>query len=605
MRVIATAGHVDHGKSTLVRALTGTDPDRWDEEKRRGLTIDLGFAFTTLPSGETVGFVDVPGHVKFLKNMLAGAGAVQAVALVVAATERWMPQTEEHLRILELLGIEHGFTVVTMADAVDPDDLDLAQLDVLEHVEGSFLAAAPLIPCDSVTGRGLGDVRAALDDLVRTSPAPRDHGRPRLWVDRVFSARGAGTVVTGTLSGGTLAPGDEVAAGTDASPVRIRSVQSGHADAPVAEAGARVALNLAGLERSVLMRGDAIFLRDQWALTRTFDVALALLEGERVDRPLFVKAYIGSGEHDARVRPLGEGFARVSLVSPVPLGPGDRLVLRDPGRGATIGGGEVLDVAPPRTAAGAPARLALPLGPRILAGQAVVGADAFARRAGMSHEEADRLMATLIESGEALRLGSVIAAPAAVAALRDQGLSELAAFHAAQPFEAGMDRSALAARLGVPSGEQVADLVADLFAAVDAVVLDEARVRLASHTPALRGDPAAAAFLEALDASPFAPPSPADVGTPIGVVRTLVRAGSVVETEGVYFSTAAYERAGQAITTAIAERGPLTVGEIRDLLGSSRKHVVPLLNRLDRDGITRRNGDVREMGRRAGTASTG
>ncbi|HLG01583.1 MAG TPA: selenocysteine-specific translation elongation factor [Acidimicrobiia bacterium] len=600
MRVIATAGHVDHGKSTLVRALTGTDPDRWDEEKRRGLTIDLGFAFTTLPSGADVGFVDVPGHVKFLKNMLAGAGAVQAVALVVAATEGWMPQTEEHLRILELLGVEHGLTVVTMADAVDPDDLDLAQLDVLEHLDGSFLAAAPLVPCDSVTGRGLDDVRAALDDLVRNSPAPLDRGRPRLWIDRVFSARGAGTVVTGTLSGGTLAPGDEVAAGSDATSIRIRSIQSGHADAPVAEAGARVALNLAGVERSRLVRGDAIFLTEQWTLTRTLDVALTLLEGERIDRPLRMKAYIGSGEHDARVRPLGSGFARITLASPVPLAPGDRLVLRDPGRDATIGGGEVLDVAPPRTATGAEARLGLPLGPRVLASHRIMRADEFARIAGLSQEEADGLVTTLVDAGEALRLAAAIAAPAVVARLRDEGVSELAAFHAAQPFEAGMVRSALAARLAVDT-----ELLDDVFAGVDAVVLDEASARLASHAPALSGDPAAAAFLDALDASPFAPPSPAEVGTPAGIVRTLVRAGSVVETEGVYFSASAYEQAGRAITAAIGERGPLTVGEIRDLLGSSRKHVVPLLNRLDRDGITRRNGDVREMGRRAGTASTG
>ena len=202
---MATAGHVDHGKSTLVRALTGTDPDRWAEEKERGLTIDLGFASAELPSGAVVSFVDVPGHIRFLKNMLAGVGAVPACLFVVAATEGWKPQSEEHLRILELLGVRHGIVALTKADCVDDDHVELAQLEVAEHVAGTFLDDAEVVEVDAPTGAGLDDLRTALDRLVHATPAAADHGRPRLWIDRAFVVKGAGTVVTGTLGGGSRA----------------------------------------------------------------------------------------------------------------------------------------------------------------------------------------------------------------------------------------------------------------------------------------------------------------------------------------------------------------------------------------------------------------
>src|SRR5690242_20462224 len=213
MRTVATAGHVDHGKSSLVLALTGTDPDRFPEEKARGLTIDLGFAFTTLPSGQEVGFVDVPGHVRFIKNMLAGVGAVDVVMLVVAANEGWMPQSEEHLRIIELLGVRHGLVCLTKADLVDEDTLELARLALDERLAASVLGDAPVVVCDAVSGRGLDDVRAGLDTVLATAPEPVDRDRPRLWVDRVFAAKGAGTVVTGTLAGGSLRVDDEVEVG--------------------------------------------------------------------------------------------------------------------------------------------------------------------------------------------------------------------------------------------------------------------------------------------------------------------------------------------------------------------------------------------------------
>ncbi|MGH9040318.1 MAG: selenocysteine-specific translation elongation factor, partial [Acidimicrobiia bacterium] len=331
MRVVATAGHVDHGKSSLVLALTGTDPDRFAEEKARGLTIDLGFAFTTLPSGQELGFVDVPGHVRFLKNMLAGVGAVEAALLVVAATEGWMPQSEEHLRILDLLGIRHGLAVVSKADLVEDDLRELARLEVEERLESSSFKPTAVLAVDSRTRRGLDELRTALDDMLAAAPLAADHGRPRMWVDRVFAAKGAGTVVTGTLAGGRLPLDSEVLILPGRHRARLRKIESHHRELAEAAPGGRVALNLAGVDHTDLTRGSALVLPGQWTQAQVVDVALTALPDAAVGRRGAYKAYIGSGEHDVRLRVLdGEGrYARLRLDESLPLAPGDRLVLRE------------------------------------------------------------------------------------------------------------------------------------------------------------------------------------------------------------------------------------------------------------------------------------
>src|SRR5438105_492947 len=302
MRVVATAGHVDHGKSSLVLALTGTDPDRWPVEKARGLTIDLGFAFTTLPSGQEVGFVDVPGHVRFLKNMLAGVGAVEAAVLVVAATEGWMPQSEEHLRILDLLGITHGILVISKADLVDDDLLGLARLEVEERLaEAASFTPTEVLAVDSRSGRGLPELRLALDAMLASAPLAADRGRPRLWVDRVFAATGAGPVVTGTMAGGTLPLDAEVLILPGRKRARVRKIESHHAELAEAGPGRRVALNLAGVDHTDLARGWVLVLPGPWALTAVVDAALTALPAAE-PRQGASKAYIGSGEHDVRLR---------------------------------------------------------------------------------------------------------------------------------------------------------------------------------------------------------------------------------------------------------------------------------------------------------------
>ena len=321
MHVVATAGHVDHGKSTLVKALTGTDPDRLSEEKARGLTIDLGFASTQLPSGRGVAFIDVPGHVRFLKNMLAGVGSVDACVFVVAATEGWKPQSEEHLQILQLLGIEHGLVALTKTGLADEDLRELARLEVEESVEGTFLEGAPIVGVDALNGSGIADIQAALDGLLDATPTAVDHKRPRLWIDRVFAAKGSGTVVTGTLTGGRVRVGDELTALPAGRAVRVRALQSLHAQRSKVGPGNRVALNLSGVSHDELRRGDVLVRAGQWHVTHRVDGLLKVLDA--IDHPLTRRgahlAYLGSGEYPVRVRVLGPSEIQPGTSGPVRL----------------------------------------------------------------------------------------------------------------------------------------------------------------------------------------------------------------------------------------------------------------------------------------------
>ena len=400
--------------------------------------------------------------------------------------------------------------------------------------------------------------------------------------------------MTGTLAGGSLAPGDDVVVAPPGVHGRVGSVQSGHEDTAVAEPGTRVALNLAGVDRDAVERGDAVVREGQWILTDVVDVALTLLAGVDIPRRMRAKAYVGSGELDAAIRPLGDGYARVRLARPLPLTPGDRMVLSDPGRGINLGGAEILDAAPPRTAKGAIERLALPLGPRLLASHPAVTTAMLGRLAGSPPNAVEALVAQLGTDGHARHLGPLVVAEAEAHRLVHRARTEVERFHARQPLEPGIDLSALAATLGVdPESLRV------LLSGVPEVVVGETSARLASHAAATADDPEARKFLDALEAAPFSPPSPKEVGTPPSVVRALVREGAVMDTEGVYFAADAYAEAVRRITEALAERGTATVADVRDLLASSRKHVLPLLNHLDREGITRRKGDVREAGPRA------
>ncbi len=597
MRVVATAGHVDHGKSSLVLALTGTDPDRFPEEKARGLTIDLGFAFTTLPSGTEVGFVDVPGHVRFIKNMLAGVGAVEVALLVVAASEGWMPQSEEHLRILELLGVRHGMVAVTKADVVDDETLELAQLDVTEHLEGSPLADAPLVVCDSISGRGLDEVRATLDAVLAAAPAARDAGRPRLWVDRVFAAKGAGTVVTGTLTGGALAVEDDVEVGSECRRARVRLIETAHRKVDRVAPGTRVALNLAGVEQHEVARGDAVVRPGQWTVAPVVDAAITVVPGEDLKRRGRLQAYLGSGEHRVWFRMLDDdaGLARLRLEQPLPLAPGDRFVLRDPGSRRTVAGGEVLDVDPAAKAKDAPARLVLDPGDRLLAGHPWLPLADLPRLSGLADAEARELAGDLVARGRARVVDRWLTTPETLDSLRTRARERALAHHRDHPVEPGIDLVTLAATMRVDAPR----LRAALDGAPDLVV-ERGVARDASHLLRASESPEARELLDALTAAPFAPPTPAETGTDPSLVRALVREGLLTDLDGVVFATSALERARDLVVDALRAGGSVTVADVRDVLGSTRKYVVPIVTWLDRTGVTRRRGDDHVPGPRSG-----
>jgi selenocysteine-specific elongation factor len=598
MRVVATAGHVDHGKSSLVLALTGTDPDRWPEEKTRGLTIDLGFAFTTLPSGQELGFVDVPGHVRFLKNMLAGVGAVEAAILVVAATEGWMPQSEEHLRILDLLGISHGLAVITKADLVDDDLLELARLEVDERLAGAAsFTPTEVLAVDSRSGRGLPELRVALDAMLASAPLATDRGRPRLWVDRVFAAKGAGTVVTGTMAGGTLPLDAEVVILPGRKRARVRHIESHHEELAEAGPGRRVALNLAGIDHTELARGSALVLPDQWAVTSLVDAALTALPEVELRQGIY-KAYIGSGEHDVRLRLIAAEppFGRLRLDVPLPLQPGDRIVLRDSGSQATVGGAEVLDVSPVGRARLAAARLPLPPGPRILAGRPWLRPAEIGPLAGVGPDEAKHLAEELVRSGAAHSAGEHLVDSQTLLERRRRALELVADYHRKQPLEPGLDLPALAAALGLDAGRARAALEG-----TEGLVVEQGRARLSTHRGRVAGEPEAQKLLAALDAVPFSPPAPAEVGGSPEIVRGLLREGLLLDLDGAIFTAAAVEKARQVVREGLERHGSLTVSQARDLLGSSRKYVLAILAHFDAEGVTRRRGDERFPGPRLGS----
>ncbi len=569
--VVATAGHVDHGKSSLVRALTGTDPDRFAEEQRRGMTIDLGFAHLRLPSGREIGFVDVPGHVRFVANMLAGVGGAAACLLVVDATEGWRPQSEEHLRILELLGTPTGVIAITKADLVDDDGIELAHLDVADHVRGTFLDRAPVVAVSAVTGAGLDELVDVLGTVAMSLPAGPDDDRPRLWIDRSFSARGAGTVVTGTLTGGTLHVDDQLHVVPAGVPVRVRALQSHGTAYDEVGPGRRVAVNLVGVDHRAVRRGDALVRVEQWRPTRRADASLAVLAtlDHAVSRRGAHVAHIGSGEWPVRVRVLGPetlapgepGFVRLHLAAELPLVRGDRFVLRESGRGETVGGGEILDVRPVRPASRARPDRSI---------ERLVAEHGWISAADLTALTGERVTPTVDEW---------VVAPAALDATRSR-VRELV--DAAGPL--GLDVATLDAR------ERA------VLATLEAVRVDRGRA-----TPAAVVDPLATHPLVArLEAAGLAPPVVDDVDR--ATIRELVRRGLLWEREGLLFHPAALDVAARAAAQLLrAHPEGITVSALREVLGITRKHAVPLAAELDARAITRRRGDLRIAGPRLPT----
>ncbi|MGA0877929.1 MAG: selenocysteine-specific translation elongation factor [Ilumatobacteraceae bacterium] len=568
MRIIATAGHVDHGKSTLVRALTGIDPDRWQEEKDRGLTIDLGFAHLTADDHEGLSFIDVPGHVRFLANMLAGLGGIHGCLFVVDAHEGWMPQSEEHLRILHLLGIDHGVVALTKIDLCTTDECQLATLDIADRLAGSSLENAPIIGVSSVTGEGLDELVSHLRQLASTAASSVDHRRPRLFIDRVFAAKGSGTVVTGTLTHGSLSVGEQIAITPSSRPARIRSIQTLGRSVDRIAPGHRVALNLSGVDHHDIVRGNAVIAADRWFLTDRFDAELTVLASldHAVSRRGAYAVHIGSDQIPATVRVLGPDTiapgnsqnVRVQMARVVPLLPGDRFILRESGRSETVGGGEILDIDPQRPAATARPDRSI---------ERVVN-----ERGWITSHDLDLLTGIMLTP----TVGPWIVDPDLLQRLRDDLTERIRA-----AGSEGVDLTSLDERL-----RRVLDLLDDID-------ISDGRVRRKDLEDPLLRHPVLAE-LEAQGCAPH-PPTSASPGD----LRRLQQRGLLVEREGLWFHHSAVERARRAAQTLLTDHPDgFTMSQFRESLGITRKHAVPLATELDGRGITRRRDDVRIAGPR-------
>jgi selenocysteine-specific elongation factor len=606
MRVVSTAGHVDHGKSALIRRLSGIDPDRLAEEKARGLTIDLGFAWFTTPSGHDLGIVDVPGHERFIHNMLAGVGSVDATIFVVAANEGWKPQSEEHLAILDLLGARNAVVALTKIDLVDKVTLTGRIRQVATRLTGTGIAGSEIVPVSATTGAGIDGLLDAIDRMLERAGEPRDAGRPRVFLDRSFSVKGAGTVVTGTLTGGALHADDVVVVLPAGHATRIRGIQTHKQVRDVAHPVSRVALNLAGMERAELARGDAIVSPGQWQPTTHLDVRLKTVRA--LDHPLTnrsaFKVYVGSAEVDARlafydVREVpagGEAFARLTLREPVVAGPLDRFVIRDVARGATVAGGTILDAHPPGLRGHARDLRSEQLRARAAASEAELPGLCVLERGVVPRSDLIWLAGTGAPPEGTVSLKTLEVAPAMFEGLASAIARALAAHHEKHPLVRGMPATDLRDAVGVAD----ARLFSEVVESVPGIVADGPLLRLATHVVTLSLEEQAArdVLLEQLDASGFAPPSLTSLidthGEPL--VRALLDAGVLVKVgESFVLSSRQLDRAKQLIADGTAREGPLTAARIKELLGTSRKYAIPLLEHLDAAGFTRRRGDLREL----------
>jgi len=632
MRVVGTAGHVDHGKSTLIQALTGIDPDRLAEEKERGMTIDLGFAWLKLPSGQEVSIVDVPGHERFIHNMLAGVGGIDIALLVVAADEGVMPQTREHLDILDLLAIPSGVIVVTKSDLVDDEWLELVTAEIEEAVAGTVMAGAPIVPVSSVTRAGLDDLIALLDRLLQQERSRPTTGRSRLPIDRVFTIAGFGTVVTGTLLDGELQVGQEIEIQPGGRRARVRGLQSHRRKVDRAPSGTRVAVNLAGVATDDLVRGEVITAPGALRATRLVDVKLRVLED--APRPLVhnmaLTFHTGAAETIAKaalldrqqIEPGEVAWAQLRLSDEVALAKGDLFIVRAPSPSATMGGGTVVEPHPRRhrrhqvpvlerlavLERGTPEEIVL----EQLRLREPTDFLSLVGRAGLSTEETRAVIVTAIGSGAVVPLdggeggssrivsNTLLASKAGWERLANGARGQIRAYHQAYPLRRGMSKEELRTRLGLDSRT---------FSRVVGRLLAEGVVReagpllaLPDHEVSLTPETRARVerLLAELRAAGASPPGRHDLEARHGVSneasQVLIEQGDLVEVapDLVYPRDVLEEIVGEVVG-AIRAHGAISVAGVRDLTGTSRKYSLAILAHLDERRVTRRVGDDRVL----------
>ena len=619
MYVIGTAGHVDHGKSALVRALTGIDPDRLREEKERGLTIDLGFAWLSLPSGREVSIVDVPGHERFIRNMLAGVGGIDLAMLVVAADEGVMPQTREHLAIIDLLRIDRGLVVVTKSDLVDEDWMELVSSDIMDSLKGTTLQDARMVSVSSVTGEGLPELLGALDAVLDGVEEKDDNGHPRLPIDRAFTISGFGTVVTGTLVGGRLSVGDEVELAPGGQKGRVRGIQTHKQSVKSGMPGTRVAANLSGIGRESIERGQILTDRGWLKESEALDVKLRVVQ----DSPVAVKhrasvtLHLGTSETLVRVRLLDEqelgpgesGWAQLHLQYPIAAVKGDLFVIRS--HQGTLGGGEVIETLARRhkrfsepvverlsvLAEGRPEEVLLkalesmePSSLRKVVGESGIAAEDVAPAL---ESLLDRDAVTALGNGRVMD-GTVLYSGRGWAAVMSKSRAALESYHKQHPLRTGLPKEELRSRLGL--GGQVFGKVIEKLVEDGALVEEGSAVRLPEHSRVLSAKQQAEVdrYLAALDAQPFSPPT--DLGISGELVAGLVDEGRVVRVnQDVVFSAGAYKEMRDRIVEETKLVGKINVGKVRDMLDTSRKYALALMEYLDQQRITRRVGDDRVL----------
>jgi selenocysteine-specific elongation factor len=616
--IIATAGHVDHGKSALVKALTGTDPDRLPEEKKRQITIDLGFAELSLaaPNGDRIhaGIVDVPGHEDFVRNMIAGVGSIDLALFVVAANDGWMPQSEEHLQILNYLGVQRAVIALTKSDL---GGIDFMTDQIREQLTGTAFADSPIVPTSVRTGTGIEKLANTLaTELARMEPQ-RDICKPRLFIDRVFTLRGIGTVVTGTLTGGSLRRGQEIVVHPISLETRIRSIQSHRHELEVAQPGMRTAINLPDLRIDQIKRGDVVTLPGQGAPSSTLIVLVQkpsrLKRDKTVAHPLkngsSIYVHHGASRVAARIRfredgPLNVGkakIARLKLASPIFAFIGDRFVARDPAQQHTIAGGIVLD--PDGDDKSVASSIALDNVDSLV--RATVARQGFARReillskSRFSADEISEALMNLEQNGEVIVYQHVAAGCEFWRKLRARAIGLIDAAHKETPERAGLDLGELRPALRIQEPEVVESLVADLCAGD--FVRKGSVIARTSYRPTLpvHAQPVEKRIRGALAEQPFDPPSRKAIESDPQarqVVRFLIENGDVTELAlDVVLLRESFERMKSQVAEFISKNGSATVSQLRQALGSSRRVMVPLLERLDRDGITTRAGDKRRL----------
>lgn len=631
MHVIGTAGHVDHGKSTLIAALTGTHPDRLKEEQAREMTIELGFGWMILPNGEEVGIVDVPGHRDFIENMLSGIGGIDAALLVIAADEGVMPQTREHLAILDLLQIPAGLIVLTKTDlASDSAWLDLVETDIRAAVAGTVLKDAPIIRVSAKTKTGLDDLLASLQALLENKPARPDLNRPRLPVDRVFTMSGFGTVVTGTLSDGHLSAGDEIEVLPGGLRGRVRGLQTHKKKEETAIPGSRTAVNISGINTEQIQRGDVLAHPSQYLPTRRLDARFRLLAdaSSSILHGQEVKFFVGASETIGILRLLGteelkpgeEGWIQLELRDPVVAVRGDRYILRRPSPGETLGGGEIIDHLPKgrhkrfddailksleALAKGSPADVLL---------EAALGMNAASikevvRQSRLENADAESALRELIGSAQLVVLeggeASVVSNAIVMAlsqwnALRDKTVQLVESYHRDYPLRRGIPREELKSRLKLSPrifNSLIKKLLAENLLAerLSSVAKAGHEIRFNEHEQVK-----VQTLRRKFEANPFSPPGVKECQSEIGeeVVNALVELGELVMVSSdVVFRRQDYDFMVAEIRKTIEKNGSISLAEVRDLFQTSRKYAQALLEHLDAGGVTVREGDSRKLKR--------